>query len=76
MLYFYVFLKLKFRFFGGGGGSNGFFDFFGGRSGKPRTSDAKFQFRVNLEDVYKGAELKVSLITAIFGYIYYSYFCL
>ena len=56
---------LIFRFFGGqggqgGGGGGGFFDFFGGgHGGRPRTSDVKVQFRVSLQDIYKGANLKV-----------------
>lgn len=59
------YLQIIFRFFGGqgGGGGGGFqFDFFGGggHARRPRTSDVKVQYKVSLQDVYKGAELKVS----------------
>ena len=47
---------MNFRFFGRG---NFQFDFFGGGGGRPRTSDARVQFKVALQDIYKGATLKV-----------------
>ncbi len=65
------FLTDSFRFFGGQGGHGGHggfhFDFFGGQGGgRPRTSDVKVQFKVALQDVYKGAELKVLLQMSMF----------
>lgn len=62
-LWLLIFHYLFFRFFGGGGDHGGFhFNFFGGGHGsRPRTPDVKVQFKVSLQDVYRGAELKVKV---------------
>lgn len=49
-------------FFGRGGGGNFHFDFFGGGGGRPRTPDARVQFKVALKDIYTGAQLRVRCI--------------
>lgn len=47
------------RFFGGGGGGGGGFNFFGGQHMRPRTADVRVQYKISLEEVYKGATLEV-----------------
>ena len=60
----------NYRIFGGGGhhegGGGGFGDFFGDffgerNAGKPRTNDVKYQYKVSLQDMYKGVEATVNL---------------